>query len=1016
MAFGAIRQTEYDDPLGKRFRLTIYRDNYSGTVTDMDLASPGAVLSYDFDSSGDIYNPIASSSLSFSLIVQSAADESFVDSMATNTEGKFAVSLEEKTGSNYHKRWLGIILNDLTSIDFEDRPFAAAIQATDDLPFALRYDWHELDYSTSVLFADVSFADILCLALRRVRWFELSDTGIPDLQANVSLSAPDIDGTAQNVLQKLFLNTHGLLDEGRESGVSVQKSVAVSTVLKSLLLTLNARLFQYNGGWVVQDLTELCTSPTSISPGHYSYGASGAVVASTDVLANLNNPINFTKAIDVAKVLSGSTRGYLQPVRKVTRTQKVDGDVALVYSSAYGTSYGGTNSAHSLGDTITDGGFLFKSGTVLRLLGSLHFERNQDTSISSFAPASARIARPQIQFSIKVGNKYAVRQFENGTSGAFFQPNDESSESDPDPGVPYGFDNPSNVGTWSPSSAAEFQITGLPFDRASLDIDASSSFDIVLPPLLEDSEGIEISAQIHQLNGPTFQDAGALTGSDGEFVLFSLALGFAEGFGPSGDTIEFSAVASNNASETLQSSVEFGDSINLVATRSLQYENTSGDIVLNENTWTTAGTTGGGLNLNTLCALDIAKHRNKVRRRIGFQIYRNDLDPRYALTLDGDTYILCGFSYETASGLVEIEAVEGARTSTAITTTSADSSTKSGVRMSNPRPINVQRLPGDKAVGFAANVSGSGISAADAAKLASITANASGEITDFTVATGSTPLLVSEVSGAATIASVQNVASDLASLSSSVSDISTVVKDNATGGLIGFYHSKSAGTTQAYLGLTSNTADIEAGGAKIALANSVSTFTGATSGLRFQDLSGTPLDSVAFCTGQYEWGPSSTNARIHTGGQFGIIGSSSWTTQPSQTTITTYSSSHAVGDTATLSAKTSILYAFPIPNQGKKFRFKIIFSMRGAPNSSKWGFSTWKGSAPNSGTNTVLLVTLCGTSSDITCTNSSSNIYTTEFDTNDLNNSHVFLMAEHRSVTISSRVTMAASIQILETT
>ena len=732
MAFGTIRQTEYDDPRGVRYRLTIYKDGYSGSTDSIELASPGALVRYDYSGQRDIYSPLVSSSLSFTIVAVSQSDETFIDSLATNSEGSFIVLLERKpSGGSYSTQWAGTVLNDLTSVEYADRPLTATVQATDDLPYISKFDLHELGYSESVIFETIDFATLFGLILGKVRYTSLLES-TSTYKFSVGLSCPDINGAASNRLLQLFVNTNGLKVEGREFGVTVYNSPNIREVLESLLRNLNARLFQFGGRWVIQDVTQLITDSSSISPYFYRISSNAGIQGAAEaLLAGQLSNTNYEKTLSNAEILDGSSRGFVQPFRKVTRSQEYDGDVSVVFQSALGESFTYLDQtftpSRTWGDDCTDGNFEYPAGVEFRLRFSIPiFWTAQATS----GTAANRFTRIKVRLTIQVGNQYWTRGVGDEGENWYGYDTDENA---PDPGVLYTHGSETALGSWSTSEGYWEYITE-PFDRGENGPHGTISIDLPSPPLPTDEQGITITPELREVTytGSTFVE-GALNLSYGDFVAAPFQLGFNQNFGPQGDALEFVATGDSAASEVESHSVLFGDVISNVATRTILYRNTSNEIVRNESTWTTTGTSGGGLGLNLLGVLDIAKHRKSVRRAVEFKLFRSDISPENAVKLDSTVYVLSGYELNTGAGITSIEAVHASRDLTGITTAEGEPS-KGFVNFQNPGP---GVAPGPRVT--------QGVGAA-AGKLAAITLNGSGEITELTVASNTTVLDATNVS------------------------------------------------------------------------------------------------------------------------------------------------------------------------------------------------------------------------------------------------------------------------------
>ena len=164
----------------------------------------------------------------------------------------------------------------------------------------------------------------------------------------------------------------------------------------------------------------------------------------------------------------------------------------------------------------------------------------------------------------------------------------------------------------------------------------------------------------------------------------------------------------------------------------------------------------------------------------------------------------------------------------------------------------------------------------------------------------------------------------------------------------------------------------------------------------------TPLIQVG---GRWQWSSADDGERVHTGSS--AYGPTNWyshSQEPSNSTLRVYSSSHTVDTTtATISGFHLMAYGHPLPSDSKKVRVKT-FSRYQNGNASTFGWSLWHCSSfPTDGTANSATVTLVAKSSDSTPDTGTTDLWRTTFTTTSaLSGGMVFLLAEHRSGSLTT--------------
>jgi hypothetical protein len=164
----------------------------------------------------------------------------------------------------------------------------------------------------------------------------------------------------------------------------------------------------------------------------------------------------------------------------------------------------------------------------------------------------------------------------------------------------------------------------------------------------------------------------------------------------------------------------------------------------------------------------------------------------------------------------------------------------------------------------------------------------------------------------------------------------------------------------------------------------------------------TPLVQV---TGRWMWSSTDSLERVFTGSSaYGATNYYSHSQEPSNSTLRTYSSSHAIDTTsATISAFQLIAYGHALPTDSKKIRVKASARYQNG-NAQTFGWSLWYyNSTPTNGTTGSVTIRLIAKSSDLTAGTSSTAYWGDTFtSTTAYSGGTVLLLAEHRSGTLST--------------
>lgn len=202
---------------------------------------------------------------------------------------------------------------------------------------------------------------------------------------------------------------------------------------------------------------------------------------------------------------------------------------------------------------------------------------------------------------------------------------------------------------------------------------------------------------------------------------------------------------------------------------------------------------------------------------------------------------------------------------------------------------------------------------------------------------------------------------------------------------------------------TSTTLKLPDGGGNSGQVLSTSGGTGSNVTLSWVDLPTASNSVVVIGNASGRWGWSSTDdfERVMTGStSFGPFGYYSFTTEPSSTTIRTYTGSEIVGTTsAAMSAYYAHAFGIRNPYSGRSNNFRVTAGVRfsGHATGDRFGMSVWGASAYSNGA-TQHTFTLRGVSSDVSTINTSTTApYTITCNVNRATDEWFLVMLESRS-------------------
>ena len=163
-----------------------------------------------------------------------------------------------------------------------------------------------------------------------------------------------------------------------------------------------------------------------------------------------------------------------------------------------------------------------------------------------------------------------------------------------------------------------------------------------------------------------------------------------------------------------------------------------------------------------------------------------------------------------------------------------------------------------------------------------------------------------------------------------------------------------------------------------------------------------PLTNIS---GRYQWASTDNSERVFTGStNYGPFNWYSFTSEPGQAAMRSYSGSEVVGTTSvSMSSYVLIAYAIRNPYIGKKVRVDYDFRIFGQPavtSGTTFGLSIWSANAPATGSTTTTTYTYRGESSDHDVNTSSVAHHHGSFTTSaDIDDDYILVLPEHRDST-----------------
>ena len=436
---------EFADDRGVEFRINLHDTAYGAAATELPLGPDGFTLQYRGNNE-DRYKALLPSQLSWVFYNTEIAFDNFLNvTLPSAAEGRMLVEVLKAPGTASERLfWSGVLLPEQIEQLDEAMPSAVTLTAADDFAHLKNQPLDFLDSGTGFnLYSDIDdlLYDILSTCrnhtlyastdsfLRYFNDFKASTYAGSNYLGDTSISIPSKFGNLSN-------------DERRYD---------MHTVLESLGVTFNARIFQADGMyWFLPMNTyqqKIDGDTVGQDPILFGLKADGSIenISISDKLAFNSAMVAATDSTNLIK-MSGGTITYQAPFKKVERTRTYFGNEVII--SQYEdneANFGSVLFNFSDGD-IT----YFQDQTfVIQLNNSITIDADSSAETN---PANLYSMRLDLNF--KVGSYYWTNSGWTTTAGDYTIVIDSFQ---------------ANVGTGGGQGQLFIETTGLPADQVGLD-------------------------------------------------------------------------------------------------------------------------------------------------------------------------------------------------------------------------------------------------------------------------------------------------------------------------------------------------------------------------------------------------------------------------------------------------------------------------------------------------------------------------------------------------------------------
>ncbi len=312
-------EAEATSLVGIQWRLRIYDSAYGGaTVIPFKVGGDIFELAYD-GADDDRVQYIIPSQLTFTYIIEGAAQEELIDNLKTAKEGRYLLEVEY-LDTTYQPYWRGVLFADQVEVPDEYWPQQVRLTASDDLK---ALDNIPYKVSDTVPYTGLSsLGSHLINCINKVRWISLNTgtrTTFEDFFRSSQQATPVVTAATA-----IAIEHHGLTVISENGNVEYPTTY---TVLTEILSLMGLRLFQVNGAFMTQSIfaCEADVANAKLTP------ISSTAVGSTSTVARTT----FSPGANYVKE-RGWTHGYLHPLSEVNRKYNFTGTIYYGIRTFYG--------------------------------------------------------------------------------------------------------------------------------------------------------------------------------------------------------------------------------------------------------------------------------------------------------------------------------------------------------------------------------------------------------------------------------------------------------------------------------------------------------------------------------------------------------------------------------------------------------------------------------------------------------------------------------------------------------
>jgi hypothetical protein len=379
-------EAEATSLVGIQWRLRIYDSAYGGsTVLPFKVGGDIFELAYD-GADDDRVQYIIPSQLTFTYIIESAAQEELIDNLKTAKEGRYLLEVEY-LDTTYQPYWRGVLFADQVEVADEYWPQQVVLTASDDLK---GLDSIPYKVSDTVPYTGLSsLGSHLINCINKVRWISLNSstrTTFEDFFRSTQQATPVVTAATAIAIEHHGLYT--ISDNGNAEYPSTYD------VLAEILSLMGLRLFQVNGAFMTQSIfaCEADVSNAKLTP------ISSTAVGSTSTVARTT----FSPGANYVKE-SGWMHGYLHPFSEVNRKYNFTGAIYYGFIQIYNSGADLLTGTTETLSTFADNSFQQNDIASLRFRLRLAWAGNGALS------GDNRLVRHKVIVTWKMGQYYLAR-------------------------------------------------------------------------------------------------------------------------------------------------------------------------------------------------------------------------------------------------------------------------------------------------------------------------------------------------------------------------------------------------------------------------------------------------------------------------------------------------------------------------------------------------------------------------------------------------------------------------------